>query len=212
MPRLFVDLLLAVVTVLLWIATDFAQSHRVFGAGSLPTALHIAATLATVALFVTIVSQIVLRLGFARLFQAEPTELQRGLVVSALAFAAIAVALAYFGFDFSSVLVFSALITAIIGLSVQPVLGSLISGQAAERVIGLGDGVLLGNESLEVTALRWRSVVARRADGSTVVLPNARLVENTMEIAPRESAARAEARFDVSSGVPPTGCSGWSQT
>jgi small-conductance mechanosensitive channel len=202
-PRLLIDLLLAAVTVLLWVATGFAQSHRVFAAGSLPTTLHIAATLATVALFVTVASQIVLRLGFARLFQTEPTELQRGLVVSALAFAAIAVALAYFGFDFSSILVFSALITAIIGLSVQPVLGSLISGLAAERVIGVGDGVLLGNESLEVTALRWRSVVARRADGSTVVLPNARLVENTMEIAPRDSAARAEARFDVSSGVPP---------
>lgn len=198
-----VHLVLTVVTVLLWVATGFTQSHHVFGAGGLPTALHVAATLATVALFVTITSQIVLRLGFARLLETEPTELQRGLVVSALAFAAIAVALAYFGFDFSSILVFSALITAIVGLSIQPVLGGLVSGLAAERVIGVGDGVLLGNESLEVTALRWRSVVARRADGSTIVLPNARLVENTMEIAPRDNAARAEARFDVSSGVPP---------
>jgi small-conductance mechanosensitive channel len=203
MPRLLIDLLLAVVTGLLWVATDFAQSHRVFAAGSLPAALHIAAALATVTLFVTIASRVVLRLGFARLLETEPTELQRGLVVSALAFAAIAVALAYFGFDFSSILVFSALITAIVGLSIQPVLGSLISGLAAERVIGVGDGVVLGNESVEVTALRWRSVVARRADGSTVVLPNARLVENTLEIASREGASRAEARFDVSSGVPP---------
>jgi small-conductance mechanosensitive channel len=202
-PRLLFDLLLAVLTALLWIATDFAQSHRVFGAGGLPAVLHIAAIVATAVLFVTVASQIALRFGFARLLDIEPTELQRGLVVSALSFAAIAIALAYFGFDFSSILVFSTLITAIVGLSIQPVLGSLISGLAAERVIDVGDGIQLGNEPVEVTALLWRSVIARRADGSKIVLPNARLVENNMEIAPGGQSVRAEARFDVSSSVPP---------
>lgn len=203
MPRLLIDLVLAIIAALLWVAADFAQSNRIFGGGGLPAVLHIAAALATAALFVAVGSRIVLRLGFARLLNTEPTELQRGLVAAALSFAAIAMVLAHFGFDFSSILVFSALITAVVGLSIQPLLGSLVSGMAAERVIGVGDGVRLDGEAVEVQALRWRSVIGRRSDGSQIVLPNARLIENTMEILGRGQPVRAESRFDIPSSAPP---------
>lgn len=203
MARLLFDLLLAVLTALLWLATGFARSHHVFGAGGLPTVLHIAAALATAALFVAVCSQVVLRYGFARLLNIEPTELQRGLVAAAFGFAATITVLAHFGFDFRSILVFSTLIAAVVGLAVQPVLGSLISGLAAQRVVGVGDGILLGGDVVVITALRWRSVIARRPDGVKVVLPNARLVENNLEILPRDVPVRAEARFDVASTIPP---------
>jgi small-conductance mechanosensitive channel len=203
MPRLLIELLLAAVAALLWVATDFAASHRVFGAGGLPMVLHIAAALATAAVFVSLGSRFALRYGFARRTNVEPSELQRGLVLAALCLVASAAVLAHFGFDFSSILVFSALITGVIGLSIQPILGSLISGLAAERVIGLGDGILLGSDAVEVTALRWRSVVARRSDGTRLVMPNARLIDSNLEILSRDQSVRADARFDLPSSVPP---------
>jgi small-conductance mechanosensitive channel len=203
MSRFLVAALLAAITALLWISYDFASTHRVFGSGAVSTILHAAAALSAAALFIVIIGQILLRYGFQWVLRLEPTELQRRLVITFLTFIATATVLAHFGFDFSSILVFSALITAVVGLSLQPMLGSMVSGLAVDRAVRIGDGILLNGESVEITSLNWRSVVGRRADGSTIVLPNIRLTDNTLEVLPRDRSVRAEARFDVSMAIPP---------
>lgn len=203
MSRFLVAGLLAAITALLWLSYDFASTHRVFGSGAISTALHVAATLSAAALFVVFVGQILLRYGFEWILRIEPTELQRRLVIAVLTFVAIATVLAHFGFDFSSILVFSALITAVVGLSLQPMLGSMVSGLAVDRAVRIGDGILLNGEPVEITSLNWRSVVGRRADGSTIVLPNTRLTDNTLEVMPRDRSVRGEARFDASMAIAP---------
>ncbi len=134
MPRLLIDLLLAAVAALLWIATDFAASHRVFGAGGLPVVLHIAAALATAAVFVSLGSQLALRYGFARLLNVEPSELQRGLVLAALCLVASAVVLAAdMAPSASSVLIiFGVTGISLGGLVIAPAMIHLVRGQVGQ--------------------------------------------------------------------------------
>jgi small-conductance mechanosensitive channel len=201
--RFFASILLAAITALLWLSYSFAATHRIFGASALPAALNLAASVAAAALFIVLVTQIFLRYGFERMLHTEPTELQRRLVIAILTFVTTAVLLAHFGFDFSSILVFTTLITAVVGLSVQPMLGSLVSGLAVDRVLRVGDGILVNNEPVEITSLNWRSVMGRKADGMTVVVPNARLADNTLEVLQHDRALRVEARFDVPMAIAP---------
>ena len=203
MARFLVFLLLGAITALLWLAYDFASSHRLFGVGIVANALHIAAAAATATLVVAVIAQLTLRYGVEWVLHTKPTNLQRRLVVAVLSFAAVAAVLAHFGVDFSSILVFSALTTAIIGLGIQPTLSSLFAGLAVDRAVRVGDGLLLNGEAVEITSLNWRSVVGRKADGATIVLPNARLTDNTLEVLAPDRPVRSEVKFDVSMAIAP---------
>jgi hypothetical protein len=77
-------ILLAFVTALLWLSYGFASAYHLFGAMALPAVLHIAASAAAGLLFIVVLSQIVLRFGFATVLQIEPTGLHRGLVLAVL--------------------------------------------------------------------------------------------------------------------------------
>lgn len=203
MSRFFFSILLAAITALLWLSYGFAAGHRIFGASALPVTLNVAASAASALLFIVVMTQLFLRYGFVQVLHMEPTELQRRLVIAILTFVTTAVLLAHFGFDFSSILVFTTLITAVVGLSVQPMIGSLVSGLAVDRVLRVGDGILLNNEMAEITSLNWRSVTGRKNDGTIVVVPNARLADNTLEVLLRDRSLRLEVRFDMPMSVAP---------
>lgn len=190
--RLVVVIVLMAMTAVLWLFYGLASTYHMFGVGTIATLIHFAAAASTAALAVVLIAQLVLHVGFSRLLQLEPTELQRGLVFAVLSFAALAATLAQLGFDLTTIVTTSAIITAVVGLSVQPMLASLMSGLAVDRVVRKGDGVMLNGEEVEITALNWRAVVGRRGDGATVVVPNARLADSTLEILPRDRPAEAE--------------------
>jgi small-conductance mechanosensitive channel len=196
-------LLLAAVTALLWLSYGFAGSHQLFGSHAVSTVFRVAAVLASAALFIVVGAHVVVRLGFAWLLQYEPTQLQRGLVSALLGFIAAGAALAYFGFDLGPILTASALLSAIIGLSAQPLLGSLMSGLSLHRLIRIGDGVLLNGEQVRITSLNWRSVVATRPDGSAVIVPNARLADSTLEVLPHDRSTRAEVVVELPAALAP---------
>lgn len=195
--------LLVTIVSLLWLSYEVASAFSLFGSSFIPEVLHVVAAAATAALFVVAAGQLILRVGFASYLRTEPTGLQRGLVLSVLIFAAVAVMLAHFGVDLSTILTTSALVTAIIGLSIQPTLGSLMSGLTVDRALGVGDGVSMNGETLEITSMTWRSVVCRRSDGATVIIPNAKLADNTLEILPRAQPTRAEVIIKVNPALAP---------
>jgi small-conductance mechanosensitive channel len=204
LPRFVLPVLLLIaITALLWLSYGFASTYQLFGSAALASIFRAAAAIATASLFVVVAAQLVVRLGFGWLLQYEPTQLQRGLVVALLSFIAAAIALAYFGLDLSTILTTSALVSAIVGLSVQPLLGSLMSGLTLHRLIRVGDGVLLNGEQVEITALNWRSVVARRPNGSAVVVPNARLADNTLEVLAHDRPTRAEVLVELPTTIAP---------
>jgi small-conductance mechanosensitive channel len=195
--------LLGCLTVLLWFSYEFAVTHGMFGVSALVIGLHVAAAIAAASFAILVGGLVFTRVALPRVLNTEPTDLQRRLVTAILTFAATAAVLAHFGFDFSSILVFSALITAVIGLSIQPMIGSLISGLAIDRVVRPGDGVVVNGETIEVSQLHWRSVAGRRTDGARIVLPNARLADNTMEILQQGRPIRVEVRFDAPIAIAP---------
>ena len=195
--------LLAAITALLWLSYSFAASYGLFGSNAVVTVFRVAAVLASAALFMLVGAYAVVRLGFGWLLRYEPTQLQRGLVVALLGLLAAGAALAYFGFDLGPILTASALLSAIIGLSAQPLLGSLLSGLSLHRLVRIGDGVMLNGEQVRITSLNWRSVSAMRPDGSAVVVPNARLADSTLEVLPYDRPTRAEVIVDVPAAAAP---------
>ena len=201
--RLIGALVLIAVTAVLWLFYDAASTYRMFAAGAAAPLLHFAAVASTAALAVALVAQMVLQFGFAHLLRREPTGLQRGLTFAALSFAAIAAVLAQLGFDLTTIVTTSAIVTAVVGLSVQPMLTSLLSGLAIDRVVRIGDGVMLNGDAVEVTAMGWRAVIGKRGDGASVVVPYARLADGTLEILPRDRPAMATISLSLPVTAPP---------
>jgi small-conductance mechanosensitive channel len=203
MWQLLTIILLAAVTALLWLSSHIAAAFSMFGSSAVPDVLRFAAAAATASLFVVSVGQLILRGGFAAYGQVQPTGLQRGLVLSVLIFAAVAGLLAHLGVDLSTLLTTSALVTAIVGLSIQPTLASLLSGLAIDRAMRVGDGVLINGEVVEVTSLSWRAVIGLKPDGGRIVIPNSKLADNILEILPHTRPARAEVIVTVKDIVTP---------
>jgi small-conductance mechanosensitive channel len=196
-------LLLIAITALLWMSYGFASAYRLFGSATLASIFHIAAMVSTAILCVFVVATLIVRVGYARLMDNEPTRLQRGLTVAVLAFVAAAICLWYSGLDLSTILTTSALVSAIVGLSVQPMLASLMSGLALNGLIRVGDAVLLDGEHVAITSLNWRSVTARRTNGNSVFVPNARLADCTLQVVAHDQPARVEVKVDVPTSVAP---------
>lgn len=194
---------LALLAALLWLAYGFFATYRVFGVATVTQALHVAASVTTTILAVVAVGHIFMRHAFERMLRAPPTDIQQRLIVVAACFVAMASVLGHFDLGLSTILVFSALLAAITGLSLQPMLVGLVSGLAVDRVLAIGDAFMLNGEAVEVTSLDSTSVVGLRADGTTIVLPNARFAADTMEILPRGRSVRVEVRFDAPMAMPP---------
>jgi hypothetical protein len=113
--------------------------------------------------------------------------------------------LASFGFDITAVLTTSAILTAAVGLAMQPTLGSLISGVALhmDRVLRVGDTIVLDDKLVEITRLDWRTAVGRRKDGTVVVVPNARISNETLVVYPAGRPVRLDTVFPAPATVPP---------
>jgi small-conductance mechanosensitive channel len=195
--------LLAVIAGLLWTSYGYAASYRLFGSAIFAAVFYAAALVSTVALFVFATATLLMRAGFTWLGQPEPTRLQRGLVVAVLTFVGAAVALWHAGFDPRTIVTTSALVSAVVALSVQPMLTSLMSGLTVHRQIRIGDGVMLDGSPVEITSLDWRSVAGRREDGTIVVVPNGKLADGVLHVLAQDQPTRAEVRLDIPASVSP---------
>lgn len=197
--------LLALLATCLWLLHRLAAGHPLFGHGPVHDGLRVGATLATALLAVLAGGRAILRLGLSNGLGLEPTGLQRAIAYSVLTFAASAVVLASFGFDVTAVLTTSAILTAAVGLAMQPTLGSLVSGVALhlDRVLHVGDTIVLDGRPVEITQLDWRTVVGRRRDGTVVVVPNARVSNETLVVHPAGQPARHDTVFPAPAMLPP---------
>ncbi|MCU0680991.1 MAG: mechanosensitive ion channel family protein [Polyangiaceae bacterium] len=83
------------------------------------------------------------------------------------------------GVNFSGIVATSAVVTAVIGLSLQPTLGNLVGGVALQMdgSVQIGCWVRLENK-LEgrVREIRWRHTLLETRDGDTLIVPNAALL------------------------------------
>ena len=198
-------MVLALLAAALWLLYWVSADNLLLGSGPVHGGLHVAATLLTALLVVLSGGRAVLGFGLSAGLGLEPTGLQRAIAYGLLTFAASAVVLASFGFDISAVLTTSAILTAAVGLALQPTLGSLISGVALhmDRVLHVGDAVMLDGQRVEIIRLDWRTAVGRRKDGMLVVVPNARISNEMLMINTAGEPSRRDTFFPAPATVPP---------
>jgi len=109
------------------------------------------------------------------------------------------------GLDIRSVLVTSAMLTAIVGLALQPTLGHLFAGASIEIECRLRVGDFVKRDELEgqVIALSWRSVSLRTERGSRMVIPNGEFNSRPIELISADQPFRHQVTFNLASDLPP---------
>jgi Mechanosensitive ion channel len=136
---------------------------------------------------------------------AQPTGFQRAIVYGLLTFLVSSLLLYHFGFDLRAILTTSAILTAAVGLAMQPTLSTVIAGLAvhSEGIVRLGDGIMHDGELARVVSLNWRSIAAQKADGYIVVFPNSLISDRVTEIVRQDQPYRVQTMFHAPMSVPP---------
>ena len=188
----------------LWALYWAGADYSVFGGISTSKVLLWTAWLVTALVLVVVIGRLLFVVGFS-LLDREATGLQRGMIYAVLTFVIVSAILGSLGMNIGAILTTSVVATAIVGLAIQPTLGSLIAGSALQldRVLRVGDILLRNDERIEVLALQWRSIVGRKHGSRIVVIPNSRLFESEVDILRADQPARTEATVPVPLTVPP---------
>jgi len=145
-----------------------------------------------------------------RALRFEPPHIAKDLLVG-LAYLAIAIALlSQCGVDLRGIVATSAVITAVIGLSLQDSLGNIIGGTflQVERTIRVGDWIRIDDVEGKVTGTRWRQTSIETRNWDTLIIPNSYLVKAKVTVVGRRGGAPLQHRqwvyFQVSLNHPPT--------
>ena len=90
----------------------------------------------------------------------------------------------HLGLDLSGVIATSAVLTAVIGLSLQDTLGNILSGLALQMdgSIQVGDWVKIGDVSGRVSEIRWRFTAIETRNWETVIFPNSVLTRGQVMV------------------------------
>ena len=127
----------------------------------------------------------------------KPPRIMRDLL---LAFAFIIVALTLLsssGVDLTGIVATSAVITAVIGFSLQDTLGNIMGGMALqmERTISVGDWVRMPDQQEgRVTEIRWRQTSIETRNWDTIVIPNSVLMKGQVTLLGRRAGAPRQHR------------------
>jgi small-conductance mechanosensitive channel/CRP-like cAMP-binding protein len=140
----------------------------------------------------------------------KPPRILRDLIV---AFSYIIVAitlLSHSGVDLTGIVATSAVITAVVGFSLQDTLGNVMGGMALqmERSITVGDWVRIDQQEGRVVEIRWRQTSIETRNWDTVVIPNSVLMKGQVLLLGRRTGAPRQRRqwvyFNVDFRFAPT--------
>lgn len=119
--------------------------------------------------------------------------------------------LAGHGLDPTSVLATSAVVSAVLAISLQSTLGNILGGVALQLdgSIHEGDWIQLENgRQGRVRSIRWRHTVVETRDWATIIVPNAQLLANNIMILGKREGRAVPQRmwvwFNVDFRFPPT--------
>lgn len=116
------------------------------------------------------------------------------------------------GFSVAGLITTSAVLTAVIGFSLQDTLGNVMGGLSVQldKSLKVGDWVSLGpgQPTGRVSEIRWRYTALETRDWDTVIVPNGLLVKSQIKILGRRQGAPVQTRrtvdFFVDFRTPPT--------
>jgi len=158
---------------------------------------------------INLIGVFVFRVVLAQL-RLEPPPILRDTVVG-VAYIAIAFALlSRHNVDLTGIVATSAVVTAVIGFSLQDTLGNIMGGIALqmERSIAVNDWVRINDVEGIVREIRWRQTSIETRNSDTVVIPNSQLMKTQVTVLGRHvggpRAHRILIRFNVDFRTTPT--------
>ena len=94
------------------------------------------------------------------------------------------------GVNLAGIVTTSAVITGAIAFSAQEVLGALWAGLSlqAERTLRIGDWIRVDGTLGQIESIRWRTTAVRTLSYETVIIPNAKLIKEKVQIVSRTTA------------------------
>ncbi len=114
------------------------------------------------------------------------------------------------GFSVAGLITTSAVLTAVIGFSLQDTLGNVMGGLSVQldKSIGVGDWITVNGVHGRVTEIRWRYTAIEARNWDTVIIPNGVLVKSQVVIMGRRQGMppmqRRPIEFFVDFRTPPT--------
>jgi len=171
--------------------------------------IHFASQMLLSAAIINLIGVFVFRVLLAVL-RLEPPPILRDAIVG-VAYIAIALALlSRHNVDLSGIVATSAVVTAVIGFSLQDTLGNIMAGMALqmERSIAVNDWVRVNDVEGIVREIRWRQTSIETRNWDTVVIPNSQLMKTQVTVLGRRSGKpklhRMWVRFNVDFRSTPT--------
>ncbi|HVP44599.1 MAG TPA: cyclic nucleotide-binding domain-containing protein [Terriglobales bacterium] len=114
------------------------------------------------------------------------------------------------GISLGQLITTSAILTAVIGLSMQDTLGNIMAGVALqlEKTIAVGDWVKIDQTVGRITEIRWRHTSIETRNWDTVIVPNTQLIKSQVTILGRRTSQPLQHRqwvyFNVDFRYSPT--------
>jgi small-conductance mechanosensitive channel len=93
------------------------------------------------------------------------------------------------GVNLTGILATSAVVTAVIGFSLQDTLGNVMGGMAVQvdRSIRVGDWIKVGENEGQVVQIRWRYTAVETRNWDTVLIPNSQLTKSVVTVLGRRT-------------------------
>ena len=182
-----------------WLGTGFARDLRLTGS--------IAGSLAGVLIYGQILFGSIfprLHIGIARILQ--------DVIIAIVAAMAVFITASRVGTDLTGIVTTGAVLTGVIGLALQDLLGNVFGGLSLQldHTIRVGDWIRLQDVVGRVVEIRWRSTSIETRAWETVIIPNSVLTRSqVMVLGRRQSLLREPSRwrrqldFDVDFRYPP---------
>ena len=111
-----------------------------------------------------------------------PPILRRFVLLASYFIVATIILRTYLDLDVTSLIATSAVVSFVVGLASQDLLGSVLAGIVVgiERPLGLEDWVTINDQEGQIIDITWRRTEMRTRDGDLVVLPNSQLMKSTI--------------------------------
>jgi len=133
--------------------------------------------------FIGAASALLFHVVLPRLRLAVP-RIVEDVLVALFSIATAVTVLSRAGINLSGLIATSAVVTAILGFSLQDIIGNIAGGLALQidSSIEVGDAVKVNEVSGRVTEIRWRYTAIETGNGETVLVPNTVIVKSLVTI------------------------------
>ncbi|MGC4087176.1 MAG: mechanosensitive ion channel family protein [Polyangiaceae bacterium] len=134
------------------------------------------------------------------LTRIDISDILHDLTVGAAYLVVVGLSIHRWGVNLTSIVATSAVVTAVIGLSLQSTLGNVIGGLALQLDDSIHDGDWLELENKtqgQVKKVRWRHTVIETRDHDTLIVPNNQLLTQTIKILGKREGAPLQHRMWV---------------